>query len=90
MIELDGAQGEGGGQIGRELSLEYGMRLEVIEKPMQNGIWRLKLNFENAPSEVNALNTVEAELRISPWFGLLEEPNIGLMADVDFLWRFSD
>jgi hypothetical protein len=74
--------GEGGGQVGRELSLEYDIRLEVLEKPMQNGIWRLKLSFENAPAEFNALHKVDAELKISPWFGLLEEPNTGALADV--------
>ena len=78
-MEVDG---EGGGQPGRKLSLDYDIRLEVIEKPMQNGIWRLKLSFENAPTEFAPMNNVETELRISPWFGLLEEPDIGLFADV--------
>ena len=75
-------EGKGGGQVGKELSLEYDMKLEVVEKPMQNGYWRLKLGFENVPAEFAALEKVETELKISPWFGLLEEPNTGDLGQV--------
>lgn len=75
-------EGKGGGQLGKQLSLEYDLTLKVIEKPMQKGIWRFKLSFQNVPKEFAALNSVEAELRVSPWFGLLEEPVLGVHGEV--------
>ncbi|MCA8915547.1 MAG: hypothetical protein KDB90_09055 [Planctomycetes bacterium] len=70
-------EGKGGAQITKELSLEYDMRLEVLEKPMQNGVWRLKLGFENVPDEFAQMTRIDTELKISPWFGLLAEPELG-------------
>ncbi|MCB9932161.1 MAG: hypothetical protein H6841_01930 [Planctomycetes bacterium] len=75
-------EGTGGGQVGTTLSLEYDMTLKVIEKPMQKGIWRFKLSFQNVPAEFAALEQMEAELKVSPWFGLLEVPVLGDLGQV--------
>jgi tetratricopeptide (TPR) repeat protein len=75
-------EGKGGGQLGKELSLEYDLNLQVLEKPMQNGVWRLKLSFANVPDEFNALEKIDTELKISPWFGLLAEPELGDLGQI--------
>ncbi|MCB9894974.1 MAG: hypothetical protein H6839_11035 [Planctomycetes bacterium] len=81
-------ESKGGGRIDekrppeKQSSIGYDIRLEVLEKPAQNGVWRLRLNFENAPDEFKALEKVSAELRISPWFGLLDEPQLAGQDDV--------
>jgi tetratricopeptide (TPR) repeat protein len=75
-------EGTGGGQVGKQLSLEYDLSLKVLEKPMQKGIWRFKLSFQNVPDEFAALEKIESELKVSPWFGLLEEPALGDLGQV--------
>lgn len=75
-------EGTGGGQAGKLLSLEYDLSLKVLEKPMQKGIWRFKLGFQNVPAEFAALEKIETELKVSPWFGLLEEPALGDLGQV--------
>jgi hypothetical protein len=75
-------EGEGGGQAGSARSLEYDLRLEVLEKPAQAGIWRLKLSFSDAPQQFAGLNNAGTELKISPWFGLLAEPDLGLWSEI--------
>ncbi|MCA8936550.1 MAG: hypothetical protein KDB68_10105 [Planctomycetes bacterium] len=75
-------EGKGGGQPGQELSLEYDVRLEIIEKPLATGIWRMKLSFENVPDSFAPLANVKTELKISPWFGMIDEPVLGDQIDV--------
>lgn len=75
-------EGKGGGQSGSELSVEFDVRVEVLEKPISEGIWRLKLTFENVPAAVAPLMKIDTELKISPWFGLVNEPALGGMDEV--------
>lgn len=73
-VEL-AVEGEGSGQAGRKLSLEYDMSVHVLETPENGGLWRLKVAFSNPPSaEFAALGQLNIELLVSPWFGLVNEP----------------
>lgn len=74
--------GEGGAQLERDLALEYDLRVEVLDKPVHGGIWRVNVKVENAPEAFSQLNGVSLNLRISPWFGLLDEPELGGNAEV--------
>lgn len=81
-VEL-AVEGEGAGQIGRKLSLEYDATIEILASPENGGIWKLKVTFGNAPtSEFAALNQVTSELHISPWFGLVNEPAVVALDEV--------
>ena len=75
-------QGEGGGQDGKKYTAEYDLKLEVLEKPMLGGVWKFKLTFENAVTPYAALNQIEREIEISPWFWLLDDPALGEAGDV--------
>ncbi|MBZ0138062.1 MAG: hypothetical protein K8I27_17030 [Planctomycetes bacterium] len=74
--------GEGGQQSGRDISLEYDLRMEVLDKPLHGGVWRVRVSAENAPKEFAALNKLDIELSISPWFGLLNEPEVAGLGEI--------
>ena len=74
--------GEGGNQIERDLSLEYDLRVEVVDKPLHGGVWRVNVKVEGAPDAFKQLNGLSFDLKISPWFGLLDEPDVGTNGDV--------
>lgn len=74
VVEL-AVEGEGGGQAGRRLSLEFDVNFQVLETPENGGLWKLKVGFANPPTaEFAALTHISMELHISPWFGLVNEP----------------
>ncbi|MCA8910875.1 MAG: hypothetical protein KDB82_04170 [Planctomycetes bacterium] len=75
-------EGHGAGQSGEERTLEFDVRLKVIEKPITAGIWRMQLTFENVPEAFAELGKIDTEIKISPWFGLTSEPNLAGMTEV--------
>jgi hypothetical protein len=76
-------RGEGGGQRDMKLSLEYGLAIQVIETPENGGLWVLQLTCKDAPgAEFAALNNINMQLKISPWFGLVEAPPVTTLEDV--------
>lgn len=79
LMEVDS---EGGGIPEQKLSLEYGITLEVIDKPLHSGFWRFKLKFTDVPPAFAGLERMEVNLRISPWFGLLDDVVVGEHSDV--------
>jgi len=77
------SRGEGGGQKNSDLKLEYGLAMEVVETPGNGGLWVLKVQGKDPPGpEFNALALMSFELRISPWFGLVEAPPALVLGEV--------
>lgn len=66
---------EGGEETGRELKLEYTMNVEVLETARHQGAWKLRISFDDPPSEeFNQLTMLKFDLQISPWFGIINPP----------------
>jgi len=81
-VEL-AVDGEGGGQAGRKLSLQFDTNIEVLANPENGGLWKLKVTFSNPPTvEFAALAQINIEMHISPWFGLVNEPVVGALEEV--------
>ncbi|MBK8208339.1 MAG: tetratricopeptide repeat protein [Planctomycetes bacterium] len=75
--------GEGKGQSGQELKIEFTMAIEVLEVPDHGGVWKVKATFSDPPSdEWQALDGQQTVLTISPWFGLCEEPQVTVFQNV--------
>lgn len=75
--------GEGKGQSGQELKIEFSMAMEVLEVPDHGGVWKIKATFSDPPSEEwQALDGQQTVLTISPWFGLCEEPQVTVFQNV--------
>ncbi|MCF6228995.1 MAG: tetratricopeptide repeat protein, partial [Planctomycetes bacterium] len=68
---------EGGGLQGETQPLEIDLNLTFKETPASGGIWVIDVDFSNAPIEkFPMLKELEFTLKISPWFGLAEAPDI--------------
>lgn len=74
--------GEGGAESNRDATVEYDLRMEVLDKPLHGGVWRVNIKVENAPPPFDALNALSLDLKISPWFGMLDEPSVGAHAEI--------
>jgi tetratricopeptide (TPR) repeat protein len=76
-------EGEGKGQPETALDVSYDINVTVHATPNHGGLWRLGVRFSNTESaEWKALEELETELRISPWFGLIEQPMLGGFDDI--------
>lgn len=74
--------GEGGDESNRDANVEYDLRMEILDKPLHGGLWSVNVKISNAPDAFGALNGVSLNLKISPWFGMVDEPNVGVHAEV--------
>ncbi|MBE7492204.1 MAG: tetratricopeptide repeat protein [Planctomycetes bacterium] len=82
VVELS-TEGEGGGQIARRLSLQFEASVEVAATPDNGGLWRLKVSFGKPPTaEFAALEQLNVELQVSPWFGLVNDPVVAALQEV--------